>query len=453
MSSNDDQRSRGSRPRRQHRDGDKSRPPRAHRQPRAAAGATARPLPPQPKMTAPADQSEIVDERLRFADLNLPEPILRAVADLGYQACTPIQEHVLPKTLGGADATGQAQTGTGKTAAFLITIFTHLLRRTPPAPVALGHPRVLIIAPTRELALQIEKDAHDLGRHCAFHILTLIGGVDYSRQRSRLSREAIDIVIATPGRLLDFRQQHLLDLDAIEILVIDEADRMLDMGFIPDVRRIVYSTPPKERRQTMLFSATMNADVIRLAEQWTKNPVRVEIEPDRVAVKSVEQLVYITTVRDKFALLCNLLKQEGVQSAIIFGNRRDATESLLMRLRQYGIDCRLLSGSVPQKTRMRTLDAFKRGDFRFLVATDVAGRGLHVEGISHVINYNLPHSPEDYVHRIGRTGRAGAQGTSISFACEEDSFALLDIEQFIGHELICTHPSETLLQLPGTADE
>jgi ATP-dependent RNA helicase RhlB len=362
--------------------------------------------------------------------------------------CTPIQAGIMPHTLDGRDAFGKAQTGTGKTAAFLITILTHMLRKPEAEGRRPGAPRALVLAPTRELAIQIHKDAVSLGRYCPFHTVCVYGGMDFDKQRKQLTEKPVDIVIATPGRLLDFKSRGALHLNHVEILVIDEADRMLDMGFIPDVRRIVHSTPQKDQRQTLFFSATLTSDVRRLADQWTRNAVNIEIEPEKVAVDTVTQVVYIVTTKEKFALLYNILEREQAKRVLVFANRRDEAEWLMDSLRRYGINCTLLSGAVPQERRLKRLEDFRSGKIRVLVATDVAGRGLHVESISHVVNYNMPIDPEDYVHRIGRTGRAGAMGTSISFACEDDSFLIPAIEAYLGQPLACTHPEESWLVIP-----
>ena len=383
--------------------------------------------------------------RTRFHDLNLPDPLMHAIADLGFQYCTPIQAEILPSTLQEKDATGRAQTGTGKTAAFIITVLTRMIRKPASAKRKTGTPRVLILAPTRELVMQIGDEARELAKYTEFNIVNVFGGMDYEKQRQNLTRRKTDIVVATPGRLLDFKRRKDIDLSQVEVMIIDEADRMLDMGFIPDVRKIIYSTPHKSKRQTLLFSATLTPAVSRLAEQWTRSPVTVEIEPEQVAVDTVQQLVYIVTSDKKYALLYNIITIQNLTRVIVFCNRKDETRRLAELLERYGINCAILSGDIRQQTRVRTLDNFKAGKIRVLVATDVAGRGIHIEGMDHVINYTLPRDPEDYVHRIGRTGRAGAAGTSISFADEEDSFSIPAIEELIGNSLPCIYPEEKLL--------
>jgi ATP-dependent RNA helicase RhlB len=394
------------------------------------------------------DQFSVPKEagRTRFHDLGLDERLLHGIADAGFQYCSPIQAASLPHTLRGNDVIGKAQTGTGKTAAFLLTIFNDLLNNPIEEERFAGEPRALIIAPTRELVVQIGEDARQLGKHCGLSVVTLIGGMDYQKQLDRLSANLVDIVVATPGRLLDFENRRDLYLDQVELLVIDEADRMLDMGFIPQVKRIVRATPQKTHRQTLLFSATFTDDILRLTEQWTLDPVHVEIEPESVATDTVDQKVYLVESQDKLKLLRNIIRQDDVKSVIIFANRRDETRRLFERLQKSGIRCGILSGEIPQNKRSRTLQQFKDGDITCLVATDVAGRGIHVDGVSHVVNYALPEEPEDYVHRIGRTGRAGALGTSISFACEDDAFLLPAIEAELGMKLNCEQPPEVLLK-------
>ncbi len=387
--------------------------------------------------------------RTRFADLSLGREVLLAVQELGFSYCTPIQAKSLPHTLEGRDIAGKAQTGTGKTAAFLLTIYQRFLNSPGSKDRPKGVPRALILAPTRELALQIEKDARQLGRHVPHHIVTVFGGMDYQRQLLQLQERPVDILVATPGRLLDFRRKRAVRLDQVEVLVIDEADRMLDMGFIPDVTNIVASCPPKERRQTLFFGATITPEVERLAARWTRDAVTVEIAPQQVASENIEQLVYLVTMRERFPLLLNIILRQNLERVIVFTNRRDEARRLRERLEEWGLACELLSGEVEQTRRIKALEKFRSGAVRVLVATDVAARGLHVEGISHVVNYSLPLDPEDYVHRIGRTGRAGASGISVSFATEEDSFQIPDIEEFLGRSLQCQHPDDAWLTLPA----
>ena len=393
------------------------------------------------------DQFQVVEVegRTRFHDLDLDDRIMRAIQEVGFEYCSPIQAEILPSTLNGLDAIGKAQTGTGKTAAFLITIINDLLNNPIEEQRYMGEPRALIIAPTRELVVQIAEDARQLCKHTDLSVVSLIGGMDYQRQLAELEERLVDIVVATPGRLLDFEQRKDLFLDLVEILVIDEADRMLDMGFIPQVKRIIRSTPRKTHRQTLLFSATFTQDILSLTEQWTFEPVRVDIEPESVATATVDQKVYIVSGEDKYALLRNIVMHDDATSVIVFANRRDEVSRLFERLKRAGINCGILSGDVPQSRRSRTLQMFKEGKLQVLVATDVAGRGIHVDGVSHVVNYTLPEDPEDYVHRIGRTGRAGATGTSISFACEDDAFLLPAIEKLLGDKLPCERPPADLV--------
>lgn len=385
-----------------------------------------------------------VEGKTRFHDLDLRDEIMQGVAELGFEYCSPIQGQVLPHTLRGSDAIGKAQTGTGKTAAFLITIFNDLLNHPLEDERFLAEPRAVVIAPTRELVMQIAADAIELGRYTGLNTVTLIGGADYQRQLQQVNARVTDLVVATPGRLIDFMERRDLFLDRVETLVLDEADRMLDMGFIPQVKRIVRNTPKKEDRQTLLFSATFTQDIINLAKQWTYNPVTVEIEPERVATATIDQRVYSVASHERLGVLLKILRSPEASSVIVFANRRDQVRHLHEKLRKAGISCGLLSGEITQAKRTKTLEQFKSGRIAVLVATDVAGRGIHVDGVSHVVNYNLPEDPEDYVHRIGRTGRAGATGISISFASEDDAFLLPDIEALLGERLKCTPPPPDL---------
>ncbi|MEA1958983.1 MAG: DEAD/DEAH box helicase [Chloroflexota bacterium] len=381
----------------------------------------------------------------RFHDLDLPSEVMHGIFDLGFEYCTPIQAAIMPKTLAGTDASGKAQTGTGKTAAFLITILTHLKRKSIEGERRTGTPRALIMVPTRELAMQVKKEANLLGKYCRCEVAAIFGGMDYQKQKQMLADRVIDIVVATPGRLLDFNRQGDVDLGSVEILVIDEADEMLDMGFIPDIRRIVQSTPPKSKRQTMFFGATLTPEVARLAPQWTRDPVTVEIDPEQVAVDSVDQVLYLVTARERFTVLYNMITQQNLKRVIVFCNRRDEARRLEERLRAHGLNSAVLSGEVAQRKRIKTVEDFREGRIRVMVSTDVAGRGIHIEGISHVVNYNLPLDVEDYVHRIGRTGRAGATGNSIGFATEYESYLIPAIEEFLGKKLSCVYPDDALL--------
>ncbi|PCK09534.1 MAG: ATP-dependent RNA helicase RhlB [Alteromonadaceae bacterium] len=363
-----------------------------------------------------------------------------------FETCSPIQEKSLPHSLRGHDVLGKAQTGTGKTAAFLLAVFEDLLAQDESVERYAGEARALVIAPTRELVMQIAQDARKIGKYTNLTVHTVVGGMDFSKQLNKLHSDHVDILVATPGRLLDFCERREVFLDQIEVLVIDEADRMLDMGFIPQIKRIVRLAPMKENRQTLLFSATFSEDVLRLAEQWMIEPSLIDIAPESVATDTVEQTVYLVSSAEKLPMLCNLMDEPDVGSVIVFANRRDQCRRLHAALERKGVKAGLLTGDVAQNVRVRTLNAFKSGKTRVLVATDVAGRGIHIDGISHVVNYTLPEEPEDYVHRIGRTGRAGNTGIALSFACEDDAFLLPAIEELLGEKLTCTQPPEHWLK-------
>ena len=401
--------------------------------------------PVKPKWDIASFDVPVLPGKTRFHDLDIPDVLMHAIQDLGFEYCSPIQAKVLPHSLQGHDAIGKAQTGTGKTAAFLITIIDDFLRNPIREERFLNEPRALIIAPTRELVMQIADDAKKLCKYAGLHIQVLIGGDDYHKQKINMEKTFVDIVVATPGRLIDFMTRGDIYLDRVEQLVLDEADRMLDMGFIPQVKRVVRATPSTDYRQTQLFSATFTRDILNLSEQWTCDPVFVEIEPEHVATDSVDQKVYLVSSNEKLTVLLNILHRDDLNQAIIFGNRRDQTRHLYEKLRKAGFNVGILSGEIAQNKRTRTLGDFKSGKLKVLVATDVAGRGIHVEGVSHVINYNLPEDPEDYIHRIGRTGRAGATGTSISLACEDEAFQLPAIEELLGEKLHCELASNELL--------
>ena len=373
-----------------------------------------------------------------FETLNLHPKLKKAIDALGFKEMTPIQQKVLNYTLAGHDAIGRAQTGTGKTAAFLISVINDLLNNPIKEQRYRGEARALILAPTRELALQIESDAKELTKFTDLHLVTLLGGVDFDKQKKQLDQNFVDIIVATPGRLIDFVEQKEVWLDQIEFLVIDEADRLLDMGFIPSVKRIVRFSPRKEQRQTLMFSATFSYDVLNLAQQWLFEPVTVEIEPEKKTNADVEQRVYMVANRDKYKLLQEILRDEPIEKVMIFANRRDQVRRLYDHLKKDGYKVVMLSGEIAQDKRLKMLDQFKNGKHNIMIATDVAGRGIHVDNVSHVINFTLPEQSDDYVHRIGRTGRAGAQGVSISFLSEDDAFYLPAIEKASGQKLPLT---------------
>ncbi|AYA68324.1 ATP-dependent RNA helicase RhlB [Acinetobacter sp. WCHA55] len=373
-----------------------------------------------------------------FETLNLHPQLKRAIDALGFKDMTPIQQKVLKFTLAGHDAIGRAQTGTGKTAAFLVSVINDLLNKPIQEQRYRGEPRALILAPTRELALQIESDAKELTKFSDLNVVTLLGGVDFDKQKAQLDKKPVDIMVATPGRLIDFVEQKEVWLDQIEFLVIDEADRLLDMGFIPSVKRIVRFSPRKEQRQTLMFSATFSYDVLNLAQQWLFEPVTVEIEPEKKTNADVEQRVYMVAKSDKYKLLQDILRDEPIEKVMIFANRRDQVRKLYDNLKRDGYKVVMLSGEIAQDKRLKMLDQFKNGQHNIMIATDVAGRGIHVDGVSHVVNFTLPEQSDDYVHRIGRTGRAGTRGVSISFLSEDDAFYLPEIEKAIGQKLPLT---------------
>ncbi len=399
----------------------------------------------KPKWTPSQFQVEPEEGKARFHDFNLPVGLMHGIADLNFRFCTPIQQQALPSVIDGKDLIGKASTGTGKSAVFLIGIFSRLIRE-PQKKRKNGTPRALIIAPTRELVIQIAKDARAIAKYLPMRVAEAYGGTDYERQQKNIRDRPVDILVATPGRLLDFSRKRVVNLREAGIMVIDEADRMLDMGFIPDVRSIIHQTPNRDKRQTMMFSATITEEVTRLASQWCVKPVSIETEAERVAVETVTQVVYTLTRDEKYLVLYNIIQSEACDRVIIFTNMKRDAKRLNDRLHRDGVNCALLTGDVPQQKRTARLESFRHGRIHVMVATDVAGRGIHIDGISHVVNFTLPYEPEDYVHRIGRTGRAGADGISISFADEESSFYLMDIEEYIGETLPCVAPEEELLQ-------
>ena len=370
---------------------------------------------------------------MEFSTLDLPEAVMQGIRDAGFVTATPIQEAALPLALRGKDVAGQSQTGTGKTAAFLISAFTRLIRESEPRSGHGSEPRVLIIAPTRELVVQIESDARLLGQHTPFRIQAVYGGIDYNKQRESLAA-GCDVLVGTPGRLIDYLKQHIWSPRRVEVLVIDEADRMFDMGFIADLRFILRRLPPPERRQSFLFSATLSFRVLELTWEFMNNPAQITIMPQQKTAERVEQTLYHVGREEKFPLLLGLMRREG-DRFLIFSNTREEARRLEDRLIRNGWDARALTGDVDQKRRLKIMNDFKEGVLPVLVATDVASRGLHIEAVSHVINWDLPQDPEDYVHRIGRTARAGAAGRAVGLVDEASALNLEGIEKFIGQKI------------------
>ena len=369
-----------------------------------------------------------------FTQLHLPEALARGIADAGFERCTPIQAQTLPRALAGFDIAGQAQTGTGKTAAFLVAMYSKLLREEAPAGRQVNHPRALIIAPTRELAVQIHKDAEILGQYTGLTLGLAFGGVDYEKQRRHLE-QGVDVLIGTPGRLIDFYKQRVFDLRSIQVVILDEADRMFDLGFIADIRYIMRRLPPPDQRLNLLFSATLAQRVLELAFEHMNDPELTRIEPDKMTVDRVRQLIYYPSMDEKPRLLVGLLRQMDPHRTMVFVNTRRGADELEGLLKANGFNAEAISGDVPQSKRLRMIRDFLSGDLAILIGTDVASRGLHIPDVSHVFNYDLPQDPPDYVHRIGRTARAGAEGDAISFGCEDFVQSLPDIEDYIGRRI------------------
>ncbi|HET7307730.1 MAG TPA: ATP-dependent RNA helicase RhlB [Gammaproteobacteria bacterium] len=381
---------------------------------------------------------------MTFDALPLAEPLKEAAADIGFEYCTPIQAECLPIALEGRDVAGQAQTGTGKTAAFLLALFHILLTEAPAESSKPAQPRALVVAPTRELAVQIHKDAVALGAHTGFRLGLVYGGADYDQQREML-REGVDVLIGTPGRLIDYHKQRIYDLHALQVTVLDEADRMFDMGFIKDIRYLLRRMPHPTERLSMLFSATLSHRVLELAYEHMNNPELIRIDPEQMTVEKIRQVVYMPAMSEKIALLIGLLKRHDPRRSMVFVNTKRAADRVMAYLEGNGIHAEVLSGDVPQKKRLRLLNQFKEGELPVLVTTDVASRGLHIPDVTHVFNYDLPQDAEDYVHRIGRTARAGAEGDAISFACEDYAYSLPEIESYIGETLPKEMSHEDLL--------
>lgn len=396
----------------------------------------------------------------RFSNLELSDEILRSLKEAGFHHCTPIQDKTLPLALRGKDVAGQAQTGTGKTAAFLLATFQYLISdaedfdddgdddldfedepdvETPkPAKIVkdrtVRYPRAIVLAPTRELAIQIHKDALSLSKRLNLSFALVYGGTDYQKQLAKV-KSNVDIIIGTPGRIIDFYRQNAFTLDHIKVMVLDEADRMFDLGFIKDIRYLLRRMPPPDRRLNLLFSATLSYKVTELAYEHMYNPVLVKIETEEVTSKAINQSAYCPANDQKLPLLIGILKHYQPQRGIIFVNTKRCAEELESTLIANGYTTAALSGDVPQEKRQKLLNSFQENNIALLIATDVAARGLHIPDVSHVINYDLPQDVEDYVHRIGRTARFGASGEAISFICEEYAYSMPDIEEYIGQKI------------------
>ncbi len=383
---------------------------------------------------------------IEFSQLGLNECLLRSLKEHGLIYCTPIQAACLPLTLAGKDVAGQAQTGTGKTAAFLLTIMHHLLS-TIERSRDRQYPRAIVIAPTRELAIQIHKDANMLNVHAKLKLALVYGGVGYNKQHDALIK-GVDILIGTPGRLIDFMKQRVFSLKHIEIVVLDEADRMFDLGFIGDIRYLFRAMTPPQKRMGMLFSATLSERVNELVYEHMNMPETVAINPEQVTVENVTQIMYHVSSDDKMSLFLGLMREMDPTCSIVFVNTKRAAEVVWSYLQSNGLHAAVLSGDIPQKKREQLLAGFSEGRLPILIATDLAARGLHIPNVSHVFNYDLPQNAEDYVHRIGRTARAGAKGDAVSLACEEFVYSLMDIEAYIGHKLPTASVTDDLLLTP-----
>lgn len=382
-------------------------------------------------MTDEKNSSSLFSQTI-FDSLDLPEALSLGIRDLGFDHLTQVQDQVLPLSLTGRDIVAQAQTGSGKTAAYLLTAFNRLLTtpRTSPAEV----PRTLIIAPTRELAVQVARDAEAVGRHTDLKIHVVFGGLDYHKQRAELAK-GVDVLIGTPGRLIDYHKQTTYSLRSTEVVIIDECDRLFDMGFADDLRWLLRRLPHPTKRQTLMFTATLSRRVTTLGWREMNDPAEIIVSREQLTPDTIHQELYHVATREKLSLLLGLLRREGTSRTMIFANTRIGARRLVQELQRHGYHARGLTGNVEQVRRLRVLDQFKNGELPILVATDVASRGLHIDGVSHVINFDLPQDPEDYVHRIGRTARVGAEGKAFSLACEDYVYSLDAVQRFVGYEI------------------
>lgn len=393
--------------------------------------------PPHPTLNQRADKPDFLTQT-RFDQFELPAEVLAGLSDANFTYCTPIQAESLPVSLAGRDIAGQAQTGTGKTAAFLVTVITRLLAQSD-RPREL--PSVLIVAPTRELSRQIYEEAKILFGHTEFRLIQIVGGIDYRKQAETL-RHGVDVIICTPGRIIDYLKKGIFKTEGIQILVIDEADRLFDLGFTKDMRYLLRNLPHYEKRQSMLFSATLSYRVMELTYEFMNLPEFISVTPDQITVEGIDQVLFHVGREKKLSLLLGLLKKEDWTRVLIFVNTKTGVDWLTKKLKANRWPAEGITGDLPQRKRFRLMERFKNGHIKILVATDVASRGIHVEDISHVINYDLPQDSENYVHRIGRTARAGKTGQALSLACEEYVFHLEPLEEMLGYKIPVIWPDD-----------
>jgi len=367
-----------------------------------------------------------------FSDLDLPDELLAAVNDLGFERLTRVQAEVLPLSLQGRDIVAQAQTGSGKTAAYLLTLYARMMQQERLSEIE--NPRALIIAPTRELAVQIASDAEKLATHTSFSVHVVFGGIDYRKQQNRFA-DGVDLLIGTPGRLIDYHRKGAYSLRDTEMVVVDECDRLFDMGFAEDLRWLLHRLPYTDKRQSLMFTATLSRRVMQLGWREMTDPAEIIINREQLTPDTVHQELYHVAAHEKLSLLLGLLKREGGERIMIFLNTKHAARRLVEDLRRHGYVARGLTGDVMQTKRLRVLDDFRDGNLPILVATDVASRGLHIDGVTHVINFDLPQDAEDYVHRIGRTARVGAEGKAFTLACDDYVYSLDAVHKFINYEI------------------
>ncbi|WP_081881040.1 DEAD/DEAH box helicase [Ghiorsea bivora] len=410
------------------------KPPRSHAKPSPQTKKVHKPhnerIQAKPAEPIKADDDWVAEKETEFTALELPNALLHAIDDLGYTELSAVQKIAFPITMAGKDIAGQGRTGTGKTATFLITAIKNIIENPAKSGRKTNQPRVLVIAPTRELVIQIASDAKKLTKYTNINVHAVFGGVDYEKQQKPFET-GVEILIGTPGRLIDFHKKHCYDLQAVDVMVLDEADRMFDLGFIKDLRFLLRRLPKYNERQSLMFSATLSHRVMELAYEHMNNPEKVQAETGDITAASIVESMYHTAMDEKLPLLIHLLKSMDVQRGMVFINEKRTGEKLAADLAKHGFNVGIISGDVQQRKRMKILEMFTKGELKLLIATDVASRGIHVDDITHVFNYDLPEDAESYVHRIGRTGRAGANGVAISFACERYCFEVPAIEAYI----------------------